>query len=63
MFVILLHVLGLFAEIGPFSVKIQHGLKERVFSWTKTHSVIYIDNPAGTGFSFTDGELKKLICF
>ncbi|CAG9760640.1 unnamed protein product [Ceutorhynchus assimilis] len=48
-------LIGLFAENGPFSVKIEHGLKERMFSWTKTHSVIYIDNPVGTGYSFTDG--------
>ncbi|KAG5880352.1 hypothetical protein JTB14_025771 [Gonioctena quinquepunctata] len=47
-------LIGLFAENGPFSVKNEKGLKLRKYAWTKSHSVIYIDNPAGTGYSFTD---------
>ncbi|KYB28573.1 venom serine carboxypeptidase [Tribolium castaneum] len=47
-------LIGLFAENGPFAVMRQHGLKLRKYSWVKTHSVIYIDNPAGTGYSFTN---------
>lgn len=48
-------LLGLFAENGPFQVKSKHGLKLRTYSWTGSHSVIYIDNPVGTGYSFTTG--------
>ncbi|XP_030744982.1 venom serine carboxypeptidase-like isoform X2 [Sitophilus oryzae] len=48
-------LLGLFIENGPFSVRFEHGLNERNYSWTKTHSVIYIDNPVGSGYSFTEG--------
>ncbi|XP_050304829.1 venom serine carboxypeptidase-like [Anthonomus grandis grandis] len=48
-------LIGLFSENGPFIVKSERGLKERPFSWTKTHSVLYIDNPVGTGYSFTEG--------
>jgi hypothetical protein len=40
---------GLFTENGPFSVNSKYYLKLRKYSWTKTHSVIYIDNPVGTG--------------
>ncbi|XP_045473270.1 venom serine carboxypeptidase-like [Harmonia axyridis] len=47
-------MIGLFAENGPFSVKTKKGLKIRQYSWTQTHSVIYIDSPVGTGFSFTN---------
>ncbi|RZC31860.1 Peptidase S10 domain containing protein, partial [Asbolus verrucosus] len=43
-----------FAENGPFSVISQHGLKLRKYAWTNTHSVVYIDSPAGTGYSFTN---------
>lgn len=50
---------GLFNENGPFSVKRKHGLKLREYPWTKSHSVIYIDNPVGTGFSFTNGGYSK----
>lgn len=28
----------------------------RKYSWTKSHSVLYIDNPVGTGYSFTNNE-------
>lgn len=48
-------LIGLFAENGPFTVKNKKGLKLRKYAWTNTHSVIYIDNPVGTGFSFTNG--------
>lgn len=46
---------GLFQENGPFTVKRKRGLKLRKYAWTNTHSVIYIDNPVGTGYSFTKG--------
>nr|XP_022917735.1 venom serine carboxypeptidase [Onthophagus taurus] len=47
-------LIGLFAENGPFRPK-THGVKLRKYSWVQTHSVIYIDNPVGTGYSFTNG--------
>lgn len=46
---------GLFAENGPFTVKTKKGLKLRKYAWTNAHSMIYIDNPVGTGYSFTNG--------
>ncbi|XP_018568417.1 venom serine carboxypeptidase-like [Anoplophora glabripennis] len=47
-------LIGLFGENGPFSVKSKHGLKLRKYTWTNSHSVLYIDNPVGTGYSFTN---------
>lgn len=44
---------GLFVEHGPFSVDDNLNLVERTHTWTATHSVLYVDNPVGTGFSFT----------
>ncbi|XP_030744973.1 venom serine carboxypeptidase-like [Sitophilus oryzae] len=52
-------LIGLFAENGPFSVKNKHGLRLRKYSWTENHNVLYIDNPVGTGFSFTNGGYAK----
>ncbi|XP_028128694.1 venom serine carboxypeptidase [Diabrotica virgifera virgifera] len=46
---------GLFTENGPFYVTEAGELSKRNTSWTMQHSVLYIDQPAGTGFSFTDG--------
>ncbi|KAJ9586809.1 hypothetical protein L9F63_019595 [Diploptera punctata] len=48
---------GLFTELGPFSVaKDNMHLVRNPYSWHKNHSIIFIDNPVGTGFSFTDNE-------
>jgi vitellogenic carboxypeptidase-like protein len=47
---------AVFNEHGPFSVAKKHGLKLRNLTWTTTHSVLYVDNPVGTGFSFTNDD-------
>lgn len=49
-------LIGLFTENGPYIVKHKHGLKRREYTWIEYHSVIYIDNPVGTGYSFTEKE-------
>lgn len=51
---------GLFTENGPFFANTNGSLEFREYSWHKTHSVIYIDNPVGAGFSFTsDGYAQN----
>ncbi|KAF5308714.1 hypothetical protein FQR65_LT06075 [Abscondita terminalis] len=45
---------GLFLENGPFVVTPEFNVEIRPYRWTKQFSMIYIDNPVGTGFSFTD---------
>ncbi|KAM5204673.1 putative serine carboxypeptidase CPVL isoform 2-T3 [Hipposideros larvatus] len=45
---------GLFVEHGPYVVTRNLTLHARDFPWTTTLSMLYIDNPVGTGFSFTD---------
>ncbi|XP_076241218.1 venom serine carboxypeptidase [Calliopsis andreniformis] len=47
---------GLFMEHGPFLVTANKTLEKRKYSWNKSHNMIYIDNPVGTGFSFTDDK-------
>lgn len=42
---------GLFEEIGPFSF--ENRLKRRKFSWNVENNLLFIDQPVGTGFSFT----------
>lgn len=41
---------GNFAEIGPLDLD----LKLRNHTWVKDVNVLFIDNPVGTGFSYTD---------
>ncbi|KAG5667966.1 hypothetical protein PVAND_015925 [Polypedilum vanderplanki] len=47
---------GLFTENGPFEVTKSGKVKSRKYSWNVNHNVLYIDNPVGTGFSFTDKD-------
>lgn len=45
---------GLFIEHGPFYLDANMTLHKRLYTWTRKYSVVYIDNPVGTGFSFTE---------
>lgn len=50
---------GVFYENGPYAVKDDDNngtIFLRKYSWTEKLSVLYIDNPVGTGYSFTKQE-------
>ncbi|KAF2895434.1 hypothetical protein ILUMI_10738 [Ignelater luminosus] len=47
-------LIGLFTENGPFIITAEQNIKLRKITWTQNHSVLYIDNPVGTGYSFTN---------
>lgn len=50
---------GLFDENGPFQLTGEGNLKLRKYSWTHASSYLFIDNPVGTGFSYTN----RLDCY
>nr|KAF6469201.1 carboxypeptidase vitellogenic like [Molossus molossus] len=45
---------GLFVEHGPYFITKNLTMRARDFPWSSTLSMLYIDNPVGSGFSFTD---------
>nr|XP_057941582.1 probable serine carboxypeptidase CPVL [Doryrhamphus excisus] len=47
---------GLFVEHGPYVVYKNMTVGLRDYAWTQRYSVLYIDNPVGTGYSFTDDD-------
>ncbi|EEC19540.1 serine carboxypeptidase, putative, partial [Ixodes scapularis] len=47
---------GLFTEHGPFFVDDDGNPKLRELTWTRSFSVLYVDNPVGTGYSFTEKD-------
>ncbi|CAG4997673.1 unnamed protein product [Parnassius apollo] len=47
---------GLFDEIGPFQYNKELGLKIRESSWWREYSLVFIDNPVGAGYSFTNSQ-------
>lgn len=44
---------GLFSEIGPITIDANGNIQSREITWNKNYHLIFIDNPVGTGFSFT----------
>jgi vitellogenic carboxypeptidase-like protein len=47
---------GLFNENGPIQVNDDGSLSERPITWNSLYSLLYIDNPVGTGYSFTSND-------
>jgi vitellogenic carboxypeptidase-like protein len=45
---------GLFSEMGPYSLSPELELLPRNSTWNRDYAMIFIDNPVGAGFSFTD---------
>ncbi|KAK7574410.1 hypothetical protein V9T40_011601 [Parthenolecanium corni] len=52
-------LIGLFEENGPFRL-VKNVLKRRKFSWTNDYNVIYIDQPVGSGYSFTNSSKGRI---
>jgi carboxypeptidase C (cathepsin A) len=49
---------GLFNEVGPFSVAEDNvTLVMNPYSWHKNHSLVFIDNPVGTGTSQSEDKV------
>lgn len=48
---------GLFKENGPILASADRNAKPKAklnpYSWNRNASVLYVDNPVGTGFSYT----------
>jgi vitellogenic carboxypeptidase-like protein len=48
---------GMFTEIGPFNIGDEKGtIEQRKVSWNQDYHLLFLDNPVGTGFSFTGSE-------
>eukprot|EP01065_Artemidia_motanka_P012137 TRINITY_DN1663_c0_g1_i1.p1 TRINITY_DN1663_c0_g1~~TRINITY_DN1663_c0_g1_i1.p1 ORF type:complete len:501 (+),score=190.55 TRINITY_DN1663_c0_g1_i1:74-1504(+) len=53
---------GLLAELGPIRCTSPDAITARPFTWNKHYSMLFIDNPVGAGFSYTetaDGYVKN----
>ncbi|XP_037043900.1 venom serine carboxypeptidase-like isoform X2 [Bradysia coprophila] len=48
---------GLFTENGPFFINEDKiSIRKNPYSWHTKYNILFIDNPVGTGFSFTDAS-------
>jgi hypothetical protein len=47
---------GLFLENGPYRVNPDLSLIVNPYGWQDHATVVFLDQPVGTGFSFADGD-------
>lgn len=47
---------GLFIESGPYEVTSEGTVRIRNATWAQQFNLLYIDNPVGTGYSFTESD-------
>ena len=45
---------GLFSEMGPYALTAQLEPVRRNTTWNRDYAMLFIDNPVGAGFSFTE---------
>jgi vitellogenic carboxypeptidase-like protein len=49
---------GMFTEIGPFNIGSDMSVVPREVTWNQEYHLLFLDNPLGTGFSFTNSQDK-----
>ena len=47
---------ALFTEIGPIFIDANENIQARPVTWNKNYHLLFIDNPVGTGYSFTSSD-------
>ncbi|CAF0883649.1 unnamed protein product [Didymodactylos carnosus] len=47
---------ALFTEIGPIYIDSKGDVQRRAFTWNTNYHLLFIDNPVGTGYSFTNND-------
>jgi vitellogenic carboxypeptidase-like protein len=58
--------LGNFFELGPYHLKTAnlapYEIVKNEHAWTKDYSIVFVDQPVGTGISYADETVKDVYC-
>ncbi|KAI1647599.1 Alpha/Beta hydrolase protein [Daldinia loculata] len=54
-------MMGLFMELGPSSINKDGSLKYNEYSWNSNASVIFIDQPVNTGYSYSSNPVYNTV--
>ena len=54
-------LIGLFQEHGPCHVNDDNTTYLNPYSWNNYSNIVYIDQPIGTGFSYGDDTVRRLL--
>jgi carboxypeptidase C (cathepsin A) len=52
---------GMFSELGPFVVDEKQQITLNPYAWNKLANVIYMEQPAGVGFSYPAGPTNDSV--
>ncbi|KAI9348719.1 Alpha/Beta hydrolase protein [Zopfochytrium polystomum] len=54
-------MIGLFNEMGPLHVGPDQQIRRNPETWNRNCSMLFIDNPVGTGYSFVGSQKKEVL--
>lgn len=49
---------GLFSELGPIRINLNGSLSKHPFAWNQRANLLFLESPAGTGFSYRPNTVK-----
>lgn len=55
-----LHLQRILAENGPFNINEDLTLKDNPHGWDVSHNMIYVDQPIGTGYSYSNDPADEV---
>lgn len=52
--------LAVFYENGPYRINDDLSLKDNIYGWDASHNMIFVDQPIGTGFSYSKNKKDEV---
>lgn len=53
-------LMGFLTEFGPYVIAADGGIHYNPYNWAKRANMLFLESPAGVGFSYCDGNVSKV---